>query len=161
MHLVRGSTADDSLSCSSVVGVLLGAAIVNEVMPTGGLASHPKSTCDLGVQGTPNGGSDGLGNDGSSALGGDGSMGRYCGGGVVALGLLPRGRRCCRCAGVQHGGTQQGAALRFPTRSHRIKWRIKSCIALVRGSVILTELFFLPLFSPVMFSSSFTQRLEH
>jgi hypothetical protein len=47
--LVRGSTASDPLSCSSVVGVLLGAATVNGMMLVGGLASHPKLTCDLGV----------------------------------------------------------------------------------------------------------------
>jgi hypothetical protein len=40
----------------------------------------------------PNGGSSGLGGDYSVALGGDSSMGRYCGGGVPALGLLLRVR---------------------------------------------------------------------
>jgi hypothetical protein len=45
--LVRGSTAGDPLSCSSVAGVLLGAAIVKVVTPSGGPASRPRSTCDL------------------------------------------------------------------------------------------------------------------
>jgi hypothetical protein len=47
--LVRGSTADDPLSSSSVAGVLLGAATVKEVMPSGGPASRLRSTCNLGV----------------------------------------------------------------------------------------------------------------
>jgi hypothetical protein len=47
--LVRGSTADDFLSSSSVAGVHLGAATVKGVMPFGGLAGRPRSTCDIGV----------------------------------------------------------------------------------------------------------------
>jgi hypothetical protein len=39
--LVRGSTTNDSLSYSSVVGVLLGATTMNGVMPVGGPASRP------------------------------------------------------------------------------------------------------------------------
>jgi hypothetical protein len=47
---VRGFTAGDPLSSSSVVaGVLLGATTVKGVMPSGGPASRPRSTCDLGV----------------------------------------------------------------------------------------------------------------
>jgi hypothetical protein len=42
--LVRGSAAGDTLSCSSVVGVLLGVATMKGVMPAGGPSSHPKST---------------------------------------------------------------------------------------------------------------------
>jgi hypothetical protein len=47
--LIRGSTTSDPLSCSSVTGVLLGAATVKGVMPSGGPTSCPRSTCDLGV----------------------------------------------------------------------------------------------------------------
>jgi hypothetical protein len=47
--LVRGSTAGDPLSCSSVAGVLISTATVNGVMPSGGPANHPRSTCDIGV----------------------------------------------------------------------------------------------------------------
>jgi hypothetical protein len=47
--LVRGSTADDPLPSSSVAWVLLGAATVNGVVPSGGPASRPRSTCDLGM----------------------------------------------------------------------------------------------------------------
>jgi hypothetical protein len=47
--LVRGSTAGNPLSSSSVAGVLLGPATVNGVMPSGGPARRPRSTCDLGV----------------------------------------------------------------------------------------------------------------
>jgi hypothetical protein len=39
----------------------------------------------------PNSGSGGPASDCSGILGDDGSMGRYCGGGVTALGLLLRG----------------------------------------------------------------------
>jgi hypothetical protein len=46
--LVRGSTAVDFLS-SSIAGVHLGAATVKGVMPFGGLAGRPRSTCDIGV----------------------------------------------------------------------------------------------------------------
>jgi hypothetical protein len=49
MTLVRGSTAGDPLSSSSVAGVLLGAATVNGVTPFSCPASRPRSTCDLGV----------------------------------------------------------------------------------------------------------------
>jgi hypothetical protein len=47
--LVRGSTVGDPLSYSSVVGVLTNPATVNKVMPSGGLANRPWSTCVLGV----------------------------------------------------------------------------------------------------------------
>jgi hypothetical protein len=47
--LVKGSTAGDPLSSSSIVGVLLGLATVNGVMSSGGPANRPRSTCDLGV----------------------------------------------------------------------------------------------------------------
>jgi hypothetical protein len=47
--LVQGFTAGDPLSSSSVVGVLLGLATMNGVMPSGGLTNRPRSTCDLGV----------------------------------------------------------------------------------------------------------------
>jgi hypothetical protein len=49
MPLVRGSTTGDPLSSSSIVEVLLGAATVKGVMPSGGPASRPRSTYDLGV----------------------------------------------------------------------------------------------------------------
>jgi hypothetical protein len=49
MSLVRGSTSDNSVSFSSVAGVHLGAATMNGVMPSGGSASRPRPTCDLGV----------------------------------------------------------------------------------------------------------------
>jgi hypothetical protein len=55
ISLVKGSSAGDPLSSSSssssssIAGVLLGAAIVKGVMPSGGPASRPRSTCDLGV----------------------------------------------------------------------------------------------------------------
>jgi hypothetical protein len=48
MPLVRGSTAGDPLS-SSVAGVLLGPATMNEVMPSGDLANRPRLTCVLGL----------------------------------------------------------------------------------------------------------------
>jgi hypothetical protein len=47
--LVRGSTAGDPLSCSSIAWVLTSLATVNGVMPSGGLANRPRSTCVLGV----------------------------------------------------------------------------------------------------------------
>jgi hypothetical protein len=47
--LVRGSTAGDPLSCSSVAGVLTSPATVNGVMPSSGPANRPRSTCFLGV----------------------------------------------------------------------------------------------------------------
>jgi hypothetical protein len=46
MPRVRGSTAGDPLS-SSIAGVLLGPATVNGVVPSGGSANCPKSTCVL------------------------------------------------------------------------------------------------------------------
>jgi hypothetical protein len=85
---VRGSTTSDPLSSSSVAGVLLGPATVNGVMPSGGPAINPRSTCVLGLYGTLNDGSGGSGSDGLFALGGDGSTGLYYGGIVVALGPL-------------------------------------------------------------------------
>jgi hypothetical protein len=95
----------------------------------------------------PNCGSGGPSSDCSGALGGDGSMGRYCGGGVTALGPLLRVRRRRQRARAWRGETQRGGALRggtlrFPARSRQIKWRIEAKIALVRGSVILTEFLF-------------------
>jgi hypothetical protein len=47
MLCVRSSTACDPLS-SSVAGVLLGLATMNGVMPSGGPANRPRSTCVLG-----------------------------------------------------------------------------------------------------------------
>jgi hypothetical protein len=47
--LVRGSTTNDPLSCSSVAGVLISPATMNGVMPSGRPANRPRSTCDLGV----------------------------------------------------------------------------------------------------------------
>jgi hypothetical protein len=47
--LVKGSTAGEPLSCSSVAGVLTSPTTVNGVMPSGGPTNHPKSTCVLGV----------------------------------------------------------------------------------------------------------------
>jgi hypothetical protein len=47
--LVKGSTTDDPLLSSSVVGVLTSPATVNGVMPSGGPASRPRSTCILGM----------------------------------------------------------------------------------------------------------------
>jgi hypothetical protein len=49
--LVQGFTAGDPLSSSSssVVGVLLGLATMNGVMPSGGPTNRSRSTCDLGV----------------------------------------------------------------------------------------------------------------
>jgi hypothetical protein len=49
MPLVRDSTASDPLSCSYVVGILLGAATVKGVTPSGGPTNCPRSTCDHGV----------------------------------------------------------------------------------------------------------------
>jgi hypothetical protein len=89
---VRGSTAGDPLS-SSIVHFLLGPATVNRVMPSGGPGNRPRSTCDLGWKGTPNGGSGGLGSDDPIDLGGDGYIGQYCGGSVVVLGPLLLGCR--------------------------------------------------------------------
>jgi hypothetical protein len=76
MLLVRGSTSDDPLP-SSIAEALTYLATVKGVAPSGGPASRPRSTCDLGVLGTPNGGSCGPGSNCTGALGGDGSMGRY------------------------------------------------------------------------------------
>jgi hypothetical protein len=45
---VRGSNANDPLS-SSVVGVLLCPVTMNGVMPSGGPANRPRSTCVLGL----------------------------------------------------------------------------------------------------------------
>jgi hypothetical protein len=47
--LLKGSTVGDPLLSSSVVGVLTRSATVNGVMPFGGLASCPRSTCVLGI----------------------------------------------------------------------------------------------------------------
>jgi hypothetical protein len=47
--LVKGFTAGDPLLSSSVVGVLTRSATVNGVMPFGGMASRPRSTCVLGM----------------------------------------------------------------------------------------------------------------
>jgi hypothetical protein len=47
--LVRGSTAGDPFPSYSVAWVLLGAATVKGVAPSGGPASCPRSTCDLGM----------------------------------------------------------------------------------------------------------------
>jgi hypothetical protein len=49
MPLVRGSTTGDPVPSSSVAVVLLGAATVNEVAPSGGLTSYQRLTCDLGM----------------------------------------------------------------------------------------------------------------
>jgi hypothetical protein len=76
VSLVKGSTADDPHP-SSVVGALTSPATVDGMVPSGGPASRPRSTCNLGVCGTPNGGSGGSGRVCSGTLGGDGSMGRY------------------------------------------------------------------------------------
>jgi hypothetical protein len=90
-------------------------------------------------------------------------MDRYWEGGVAALGPLLRWKwhRCL--AGAWRGGTYRGGALRggalhggtllFPARSRRIKWRIEAKIALVRGSIILTEFFFFSSSSASVFSS--------
>jgi hypothetical protein len=110
---------------------------VNRVMPSSGPANRPRSTCDLGWKGTPNGGSGGLGSDDPIDLGGDGYIGRYCEGGIVVLGPLLRG-----CRRHRHEGARRGGAL-FPVRSCQIKWRIEARIVLVRTYV------------------AFTQRLEH
>jgi hypothetical protein len=123
--LVRGSIAGDPLPCS-VAEVLTSQATVKGVTPSSGLVRRPRSTCDLGVYGTPNGGSGGPGRDCSGTLGGDGSTDRYCGGGVAALGPLLRGRWRHRRAGARRGGTQHGGALRgrtllFSTRSRQIR----------------------------------------
>jgi hypothetical protein len=85
--IVRVSTASDPLP-SSVAGALTSPATTNGVAPSGGPASRPRSTCNLGVWGTPNGGSGVPGSDCSGTLGRDDSMGRYCGGGVAAIGPL-------------------------------------------------------------------------
>jgi hypothetical protein len=47
--LVRGSIASDLLSCSSVAGFLISPITVNGVMPSGGSANRPRSTCVLGM----------------------------------------------------------------------------------------------------------------
>jgi hypothetical protein len=47
VHQASDSTAGDPPP--SVAGVLLGLATVNGVMPSGGLAKHPRSTYDVGV----------------------------------------------------------------------------------------------------------------
>jgi hypothetical protein len=47
--LVRGSTASDPLPYSSVARVLPGAVTIKGVVPSGGPASRPRSTCDLGM----------------------------------------------------------------------------------------------------------------
>jgi hypothetical protein len=62
--------------------------------------------------------------------------------------------------GAQRRGALCGGALPFSARSRWIKWRIEAMITLVRGSTILIEFFFLPLFSLVFFFLTFTQRLE-
>jgi hypothetical protein len=49
MPLVMGSTTGDPLSCSSVARVLTRLATMNGVMPSGGPANRPRSTCVLGV----------------------------------------------------------------------------------------------------------------
>jgi hypothetical protein len=46
--LIRGSIAGDPLLSSFVVGVLTSPTFVDGVMPSGGLASRPMSTCILG-----------------------------------------------------------------------------------------------------------------
>jgi hypothetical protein len=68
-----------------------------------------------------NGGSGGPSYVCSGTLGSDGSIGRYCGGGVAALGPLLRGRRCRRRAGAQCGGALRGGTLLFLTRFRQIK----------------------------------------
>jgi hypothetical protein len=47
--LVKGSIAGDPLSCSFVVELLTSLATVNGVMPSGGPANRPRSTCVLGM----------------------------------------------------------------------------------------------------------------
>jgi hypothetical protein len=51
--LVRGSTAGDPLSRSSVAGALTSPTTVNGVAPSGGPASHPRSTWVLLVATVP------------------------------------------------------------------------------------------------------------
>jgi hypothetical protein len=90
MLLVRGSTSDDPLP-SSIAEALTCLATVKGVAPSGGPASRPRSTCDLGVYGTQNGGSGGPGSVRSGTLGGDGSIDRYCGDNIATLGSLLQG----------------------------------------------------------------------
>jgi hypothetical protein len=60
------------------------------------------------------------------------------------------------------GGGLRGGTLPFSVRSRRIKCRMKARMALVSVSTILpsSSSLFLPLFSLMIFSTIFTERLE-